>query len=244
MMRAGRTRYHVHCVRRALSKPLLLLIVIGILAGGGAIIWRKVIRDQVIPKNFGVVEEGRLYRAGGLTEATMRDVVRDHQIRTIVDLGAFDREPEREQSMQKLADELRVKRHTFRLKGDGTGNPNDYVAALRYMTDPANQPVLVMCSAGAQRTGAAVILYRCIHDDMTIQQAYPESFKHRHDPGHDWTMLAYLADWADEIQRAYREGEWIDGQPPTTELHGTKSNDATVAAGTTGQDQADRPINP
>jgi hypothetical protein len=200
-----------------------------ILAGGGAIAWRKIIRDQVIPKNFGVVEPGKLYRSGGLTESTMRDVVKEHHIRTIVDLGAFDHEPQREASMQALADELMVNRHTFRLKGDGTGNPNDYVAALRYMTNRDNQPVLVMCSAGAQRTGAAVILYRCIQDGQTIQQAYPESFQHRHDPGHDWTMITYLADWADEIQQAYRDGEWVASQPPAAELYQAKP--ATVASG-------------
>ena len=206
-------------MRRGISKPLLLLISLGLLAGGVSIAWRKVIRDQVIPKNFGVVEAGKLYRAGGLTESTMRDVVAEHKIRTIVDLGAFDHEPQREAGMQKLADELNVNRHVFRLKGDATGNPNDYVAALRYMTDPANQPVLVMCSAGAQRTGAAVILYRCLTENRTIQQAYPDSFNYRHDPGKDWVMLAYLADWNDDIQQAYHSGGWIDSQPPTTELY-------------------------
>jgi hypothetical protein len=209
-------------------KLLIILAVAGVL-GGGAIVWHKVVRDYVIPKNFGVVEPGSLYRAGGLTESAMRRVVRDHHIRTIIDLGAFDHQPEREQAMHTLASELDVDRHVFRLKGDGTGNPNDYVAALRLMNDPANQPTLVMCSAGAQRTGAAVILYRHILQGRAIEDCYAESFDYRHDPGKDWIMLAYLADWADDIEQAWSSGGWVDGQPPAKELYTAALDGSAVA---------------
>jgi protein tyrosine/serine phosphatase len=181
-----------------------------VLIGGGAIVWRKVIRDHVVPRNFGVVEPGRLYRSGSLTESTLRQVSDEYHIKTVVDLGAYALEPERERAMQTCAQSLGINRHAFNLNGDGTGDPNIYVQALKLMADPANEPILVMCNAGAQRTGAAVLLYRHIIEGREFQKCYAESFDYRHDPGKDWIMLAYLADWTPVIAEAYRRGETVE----------------------------------
>jgi protein tyrosine/serine phosphatase len=134
----------------------------------------------------------------------------EYHIKTVVDLGAYALEPERERAMQTCAQSLGINRHAFNLNGDGTGDPNIYVQALKLMADPANEPILVMCNAGAQRTGAAVLLYRHIIEGREFQECYAESFEYRHDPGKDWIMLAYLADWTPVIAEAYRRGETVE----------------------------------
>jgi protein tyrosine/serine phosphatase len=197
-------------MRRGLTRTWLIVISAVALIAGGAVVWRKVIRDHVVPRNFGVVEPGRLYRSGRLTESTLRGLSDKYQIKTVVDLGAYDLDPERERAMQQCAAGLGISRHSFNLKGDGTGDPNIYVQALQLMSDPANEPILVMCNAGAQRTGAAVLLYRHIIEGRDFQNCYAESFDYRHDPGKDWVMLAYVADWAPMIEAAYRQGETVE----------------------------------
>jgi hypothetical protein len=77
------------------------------------------------------------------------------------------------------------------------------------------------------------MLYRLVAQDKSIQQTYADSFNYRHDPGKDWKMLAYLADWSDDIAVAYRAGSdsWISGQPPATCAHHVvKPAEVTIGA--------------
>ncbi|MCB9845235.1 MAG: hypothetical protein H6811_04520 [Phycisphaeraceae bacterium] len=188
-----------------------LLIVLG---GAGAVAWHKVLRDRFFPRNFGTVVEGRIYRSARLTDPMVRHVVESKHLKTILDLGAYEPDSEREAEMRAMAEELGVRRFRFSLIGDGTGNPNYYVQALRLMQDDRALPMLVMCGAGAQRTGACVLLYRTLVEGKTIQESYAETFRYKHDPGDDWIMLAYVADWNDEIRRSLESGEPIPGFDP------------------------------
>lgn len=199
---------------RGSRAPLVIALCVAFVATG-AIVWRKVIRDHVIPKNFGVVEDGRLYRAGVLTPSTLRKVVDEHGVRTVIDLGANHRGTPADEALARQAEKLGIRRVTLWLEGDGTGNPNCYVETLRVMTDPAAQPVLVHCSAGAQRTGAAVMLYRTVVQGWSVDRAYEEAQGYRHDPVDDWKMLAFFAEWDDRVRAAYEVGGWIEGFEPT-----------------------------
>jgi len=192
------------------SAPIVAALIVIV---GGGWVWENELKDQVIIRNFGVVEPEAIYRSGRQTPRTMRKLHDRCQIRTIVDLGAFARGSAKDEESQRLADELHINRHRFDLRGDATGNPNDYVAALRLMADRSNWPVLVQCGAGAQRTGLAVLLYRRLVEGWTIDDAYPETFDYRNDPKTDWIMLTYLAEHFAEIKTAFESGGWIPGYP-------------------------------
>lgn len=195
------------CARTGTPHFACGLASLALLVLGGAITWNKYIRDYFVPRNFGVVKAGAIYRSGRLTSPVLRQLHEDYHLRTIIDLSAFEPQyPEADE--QQLADELGIERFRFSLVGDGTGDPNNYVAALKLMTDPARQPVLVHCSAGAQRTSAAVILYRHIVQGMSVQESYPESFEFKHDPD-DFRLLAYLADNIDVIRASFETGRPI-----------------------------------
>lgn len=164
-------------------------------------------------RNFDVVEEGVLYRSGRLEAPALRRAIQEYGFQTVLDLGGWDGDREQWQANQDVADELGVTRYALHMLGDGRANPNGYVAALRILADPANQPVLVHCASGTERTGAAVVLYRHLVQGRLIQPSYEESFEHGHQP-EDYEWIAYLADWVDEIGRAFREDGWIEGLPP------------------------------
>lgn len=194
---------------RAFRNALLGVVVVAALGWAG---YATLIAPNY-PTNFGVVEEGRIYRAAAMNPAATKRVVEERGIKTIIDLGAFDKEPALETVAERTAEALGVKRYLFPLEGDGRGNPNAYVAALRVLNDPANRPVLVHCSAGAQRTSACMVLYRHIVQGKNFSDVYHEAYEHRHDPGDNRVMGPYLLDWAPAIERAFRDGGWIPGRP-------------------------------
>jgi tyrosine-protein phosphatase SIW14 len=189
------------------------VLLVAIIVAGLAVLWHKQVRDHLIPRNFGVVEEGVLYRSGRLTPRATRLVVERHAIKTIVDLGAYDKDPDLEEQARRTAEALGVTRYVFPLHGDGTGNPNAYVAALRVITDPANQPVLVHCSAGAERTSGCVMLYEKAVHGRAFAETYPLMTRHKHDPARNPLLMSYLADHAGAILAALRAGTFIDGYP-------------------------------
>lgn len=193
------------------QKIVRIAIVASILIGAGALTWRKVVRDHVVPRNFGIVEAGEVLRSGRLTPRMLRAVCDENDIKTVIDFGAFAADSEKEATEQRICEEMGVDRVVLRLRGDGSGNPNHYVQAMRMMMDEEHQPILVHCAAGAQRTGAAVVMYRHIVDGWSIEDAYREATQYKHDPADDWPMLAYVAEWIGPIKTALDTGGWVEG---------------------------------
>lgn len=187
----------------------MVVAACAILAVGGAILWHKVVRHHFVVRNFGVVEPNQLYRAGRFLPSLVDDLKDDYGIRTIIDLGAYPPGSTDDHAEQEAATEQGIVRHSFCLAGDGTGDPNQYVQALRLMADPAQQPVLVHCASGAQRTTAAVLLYRHLVQGRDLMDVYPESFDFKHDPGDNWKLMTYLAENMAIIEQSWRTGRPI-----------------------------------
>jgi hypothetical protein len=191
-------------------RKLAIVVLIATLLGAGGWVLRFGVRDNVLPRNYGVVDEGHVYRTGRLTPAATETVVKRHGIKTIIDLGAYEGIPDDERLAQRTAESLGVKRHVFTLDGDGTGHPMGYVEALRLITDPANQPVLIHCAAGAQRTTVCVMMYEKLVNNVPLEETLKVSMDHKHDPKDNPKLWPYVQRWAAEIERAYRDGGVID----------------------------------
>lgn len=185
-----------------------VLVVCGSAAIGG-VGYRHVIEPDLVPKNAGVVVPGAIYRSGELTPAATRQVVERHGIRTIIDFGAHEPGSSEEVRAQRVAAALGVTRHRFNLGGDATGDPNEYVEAMRIALDPGNQPVLVHCAAGSERTGCFVILYRHHIEGVPIDEAYGEAMTHRHDPERNPRLRVVLERYAEAVGYSLKTGERI-----------------------------------
>jgi tyrosine-protein phosphatase SIW14 len=66
----------------------------------------------------------------------------------------------------------------------GFENPTveDVARFMAIVSQPANQPVFVHCRQGADRTGAAVGIFRILHDRWSFAQAYNEMRSHHFKP--------------------------------------------------------------
>lgn len=196
---------------RGASRVLGIALAVAAVLTLGGLGFRYGIRDQIIPRNFDVVSSGKVYRSGRLTPAMTEKVVRENGIRTIVDLGAFS-QPADQRVAAQTAEALGVRRHVFALEGDGTGDPQMYVDALRIIADPANQPVLVHCAAGSERTSACVMMYRKGYEGVGFDQSFHEALEHKHRPQRNPAMRPYVEQWGDRIIEAAKSGRPLDQQ--------------------------------
>ncbi|MBX3358732.1 MAG: tyrosine-protein phosphatase [Phycisphaeraceae bacterium] len=189
-------------------------VVVAVVIAAAWVFFDAFVRDNVFPKNFAVVEENQIYRSAALTPAATRKVHDQYHIKTIIDLGAYDKDPEGERLAQRTAEALGITRHVFRLEGDGTGNPNYYVLAERLLEDPDNRPVLVHCSAGAQRTTACIALHQYISEGKPWIDELPRARRFGHDPGRNPRLKPYLEQWAEKIKAAVLSGGSVAGADP------------------------------
>lgn len=205
------------------GKRIRVSVALAAAVAGAGVLWAEGIWPHVAPKNFGVVHveggaEGgaggrQVYRSGELTVAATAKVVERYGIRTIVDLGAHEPGTPEERIAQKTAEALGVKRYRLDLEGDATGDPNEYVRALRILTDPEAQPVLVHCAAGAERTGCIAALYRQVEQGWDEDLAYGEASNYGHSSERNPRLRHVLDFYGDAIIQAFKEGREVVYEP-------------------------------
>jgi hypothetical protein len=115
---------HLQQRLKSIFKICLICLAI-LLIGGGVWAWEG-IKYRVIPKHFGVVQKGQLYRSGLISAALVKKVLLKYKIKVIIDLAANSPEGGDRKAEKQAVAELGIERLTFPLKGDGTGDINDY----------------------------------------------------------------------------------------------------------------------
>lgn len=172
------------------------------------------------PKNFAVVDDGFLYRSGQIQHNLIRGVLEDHQIGVVINLGE-DKDKRDHVAEMDAARDLGIERHTFYLYGDGTGEIERYAEAIEVMHRAKRQDkrILVHCSAGAQRTTAAVAFYQMLVEGKTPADAmaHAEQF---HCPIDNEKLLPYMNRNMATLARMLVERGVIDRVPdPIPVLH-------------------------
>lgn len=132
---------------------------------GGAVGYHKLLRWR----RFDVVEPGVLYRSGILKDWQLRRAIQRYGIKTVFSFTFTNHRREEE-----VCREEGVRRYFQYLPGDGVGTDDPYLRFLQIAQDPANHPILVHCSAGVQRTGGAVALYRIFFQRWRFEDAVAE----------------------------------------------------------------------
>jgi hypothetical protein len=134
--------------------------------------------DYILPRQFAVVEPGKIYRGGWQRNWPMRRIVSDYKIRTVLALAHPDDHP-LSISERALAEQLSVRWiHVPIVDQRSTANPKtltdllDEAAAV--LADPGNYPIYFHCHHGLNRASMVQIAYRTRFCGWTLDQATDE----------------------------------------------------------------------
>ena len=213
----------VHPSRTAAArrrKILLWLVVVVALATAG-VTWDQV-KYHFIPKRFGVVVADKIYRSGQLDASLIEKVLREHHIHEVVDFTGVEPGNPNQAAEAKACEQLDITRYRFPLKGNGTGDPDAYVQALKLMAEAAadGRPLLVHCAAGSQRTGAAVAYFRMLIEKRPPSEAYREMERYKWKPHHDQILAQYINDHMQEIAEKLVANGTLDKMPSPLPVFG------------------------
>lgn len=160
--------------------------LIGLGVAAGVLWWTEGNgRRMFIPRNFGVVEEGAIYRSGQLHRALLERTLEQHRIDVVIDLEKDDPRDVHEAAEREVVERLGIRHVQLEeLSGSGRGDPQDYVDALAALVEARREGkrVLVHCAAGSQRTGALVAMYRMLYEGWDGERAYEEYLDYRSRP--------------------------------------------------------------
>jgi protein tyrosine/serine phosphatase len=160
------------------SRRTAALLALAVLFGvGGATYWTS---TEEGAKNFGIVEPGSIFRAGQISPSLIKKTFEENRIKIVVDLTVPVATDTEQQAELAAAKELGVEHLTFPLRGDGTGDIARYADAIEAIqrARKENKPVLIHCSAGAQRTGGVVAGYRMLVEGKPPDEARAEMVRY------------------------------------------------------------------
>jgi protein-tyrosine phosphatase len=187
-------------------------------AAGHAGTWK----DHFIPRRFRTVEPGRIYAAGQINQRLIRDVLVDNHIQQVISLVLEDPTDSDATAEQAVAKDLGIHWVRYPLAGDGTGDIHSYAAAVATMAYAVkhNEPVLVHCSSGAQRSNGATFYYRVMIEHWNADDAAAEMIRNGHDPRRNPAMIPYLNKYMAEIAQLLVQRGVINKVPdPLPQIH-------------------------
>jgi hypothetical protein len=202
--------------RAALRRSGLALLLLLCVGAGTTIWWREGGRRLFFPRQWGVVEPGFLYRSGQIHRRLIEDVLREHRIDLVIDL-ARDRWSDVDAAAEReVIERLAIRRLAFEdLDGSGRGDPASYVEALAAIAEARRQGqrVLVHCSAGSERAGGAVMLYRTLFQGWSGADAFAEYLRYRNRPPLQSKVAHFLDAQMPEIAAALLARGALDALP-------------------------------
>lgn len=156
---------------------VVLMAVGAVAAGAGA--WAGYLR---VTGNIHEVEPGQVYRSGQLWPSQLSSLLQEKGIRTVINLRGEN--PGR----AWYDDEIRVTeaagvRHVSLPMSANVEPSPDLLARLIDTLGTAQQPMLIHCEAGADRSGLASALYQLINKGQSPAEADRQlSFRYGHFP--------------------------------------------------------------
>jgi hypothetical protein len=165
------------------------------------VIWESGYKYRYLPKRWGTVERGQIYRSGQLSRWVVERTLARHQIGVIVDMCTEQPHDLDQRAELAAADKLHIEHLWFPLAGDGTGDIHSYAGALQALTEAVagNRPALVHCAAGADRTGGVIASYRMLIQHRSGEDAYQEMLSYGWDPRRNGKLIDYLNSHMSEL---------------------------------------------
>jgi tyrosine-protein phosphatase SIW14 len=121
--------------------------------------------------NLGVVAEGSWYPG---QQSIFRSAQPEIYFSVSKNLGCKSILNLREESQQLAVEAIGLKYFQLRLNVLSDVTVEDFDLIVQTLSDPENQPILVHCQSGADRTGVACAAYRMAVDGWTLAEAWEE----------------------------------------------------------------------
>lgn len=128
------------------------------------------------PYNFGVVEEGKIYRSAQPDEEFLKYLIKEYKIKSILSLRG------KEKLKEKFIKENHLNIFIFNLSYKKKPSEKQVKKILVIIENPLNQPILVHCAAGADRTGLIIAVLRIEKYGWTLYEVKKEMRYYRHHP--------------------------------------------------------------
>ncbi len=172
------------------SVAAVLAFLVGIVAVWGLrgdLVAHGLLAQSAPPRNYGVVWEHKLSRSGLPSDDSGWRWLRSQGVKSVVTFR-----PENDVDYDTFGFE-----HVLRIPMR-SDPPSDQQAEefLRFIQDPANQPVHIHCTAGKDRTGIMAALTRYSIDGWPVQKALEEARVYRGGRDLSAKRVAWLNNWA------------------------------------------------
>jgi protein tyrosine/serine phosphatase len=114
--------------------------------------------------NFCVIEEGRAYRSAQMDASSLRLVTKEYGIKTVINLRGDNTGKPWYDNEKAVCAELDVAHVDVRMSASHLP-PRETLLKLHDTLVSAEEPILIHCQAGADRTGAVSALWRMVVND-------------------------------------------------------------------------------
>jgi len=193
-------------------KALLIAIALAAVAVGLFIAWNNGLKTVFLPKKWGVVEPGKLFRSGQISQRLIRPTLTKNHIGLVIDMSIEDTPDARAE--REAVKELNIQRVTLPLRGNGVGNPDHYLTALSMIIEAERKqcPVLVHCQAGTERTGGVIAVYRMLVEGMPEARAFAEARSYGHNDRENPHLVPFIEEHLQEWKTALTERHLIHSE--------------------------------
>jgi protein tyrosine/serine phosphatase len=142
------------------------IVAVGLTAGSCGAYWGAIQYQG----NFHAVREGTFYRSAQLSKDELRNAIREHKIRSVLNLrGAhpgqawYDEEVTASQALGIAHYDYGLSAHRFVTR--------EQIGEVLGIVRDAPKPLLVHCKSGADRAGLVSALYRFVGEGVSADQA-------------------------------------------------------------------------
>jgi protein tyrosine phosphatase (PTP) superfamily phosphohydrolase (DUF442 family) len=202
-------------------KLLAALIVLGV--GVWALVaYAPRIKDRFVARRFRVVDPNLVFASGQINRHLIGSVLSDYKIKCIVSLETLEPDDPDVAAELQAGRDLDIQRFDDPLLGDGTGDIHHYADAIEQIVaaEKLDQPVLIHCSSGTERTNGAVFYYRVLVQKGNPDDAAAEMFRNGHDPKHNPQLIPYLNAHMAELAKLLVQAQIIMTLPdPMPQIH-------------------------
>lgn len=154
--------------------------------------------------NFHAIVAGRAYRSAQPTPEILEFAARNRGVRTVINLRGENAKEAWYRREREACQKLGLKLIDIRTSASSFPSREALLALFEAVSDPANEPVLLHCKAGADRTGMAAAVWRMVNLKETAKEALGElSFKY----GHLRSAHPQLSEFIKQFQASR---EWIE----------------------------------